>query len=159
MVFAGVGFVADADVGGLHEAEDGGEDFLAGKAGEGEVMGDAIADGGEGLAEVEHVLVLGLVAGGAPVGVVAGLLAAAGVAAGGLEVAVGDGGDPDVGPGGRDDDGFDAGEGFGVAEGSAFGGGVAEGLAGTVAGDAGFAVVDVAEAGGAGGGDGVGGGG
>ena len=44
--------------------------------------------------------------------VVAGLLAAFGVAAGGLQMAVGDGADPDALPGGRDDEGLDAGEGF-----------------------------------------------
>ena len=98
MVFTGVGLVADADEGGFEEADDGGEDFFAREAGEGEVLVDALADGGEGGAEVEHVFVLGLVADFAPARVVAGLLAAAGVAAGGLQVAVGDGADPDARP-------------------------------------------------------------
>jgi hypothetical protein len=66
------------------------------------------------------------------------------------------GADPDIGPGRRDDDGLDAGEGCAVADGLAVGCGVAEGVAVTKAGDAGLCVVDVAEAGGTGGVDGVG---
>ena len=110
-----------------------------------------LADGGEGGAEVEHVLVLGLVASFPPLRMVAGLLAALGVAAGGLEMAVGEGADPDAFPGGRDDEGLDAGEGFLVAEGFVVGGAVGEAGAGAMAGDAGAGVVDIAEAGGAGG--------
>jgi hypothetical protein len=118
------------------------------------VLVDALADGGEGGSEVEHVLVLGLVASLAPVGVIAGLLAAAGVATGGLQVAVGEGADPDAFPGGRDDEGLDAGEGVLVfrvtdTEGFVVGGAVGEAGAGAVAGDAGARVVDVAKAGGA----------
>ena len=109
VVFACVGLVANADEGGFEEADDGGEDLFAREAGEGEVLVDALADGGECGAEVEHVFVLGLVADFAPARVVAGLLATAGVAAGGLQVAVGEGADPDVDPGGWDDQGLDAG--------------------------------------------------
>jgi hypothetical protein len=105
---------------------------------------------------VEHVLVLGFVAGGAPVGVVAGLLAAAGVASGDLEMAVGDGADPDVGLCGRDDEGLDASEGFFVADGLSRGVKIAERFAGALAGDTGLVVVDVAEACGFCGGYGVG---
>ncbi len=152
LVLAGVLFVAYADVGGLHDAEDGGEDFFAGHAGEGEVAVDALADGGEDGGEELHAGVLGLVAGLAPAGVVAELLAAAGVAAGGLEVGVGDGGDPDIAPGGRDDEGLNAGEGFGVADGGLAGVEVAEGFAVAEAVNAGGGVSDVAEAGGFGGG-------
>ena len=93
-----------------------------------------------------HALVLGLVADLAPAGVVAALLAAAGVASGGLEVAVGDGADPDIGPGGRDDERLDAGEGRFVAQGSAFRREIAEGLSAAFAADAGAGVGDVAEA-------------
>ena len=92
VVFAGVGFVADADEGGFEEADDGGENFFAREAGEGEVLSTRSRMVGRAAPKCEHVLVLGLVAGFAPAGVVAGLLAAAGVAAGGLQVAVGDGG-------------------------------------------------------------------
>ena len=152
VVGAGVLGIADADVGGLHEAEDGGEDFFAGQAGALEVMFDLFADGRKRGTELEHVFVLGLVARGAPAGVVAGLLAAAGVASGGLQMAVGVGADPDAGPRGRDDEGLDAGQGFFVAEGFAVGVFVAEVLAVAMAGDAGGSVVHVAEVGGAGGG-------
>ena len=72
------------------------------------------------------------------------MLAASSGEAGGLEVAVGEGANPDVVPGGRDDEGLDAGEGFFVADGVVAGVGVAEGGAGAVAGDAGAGVVDVA---------------
>ena len=101
--------------------DDGGENFFAGKIGEGEIVVDPLADGGERFGEEDHALVLGFVADFAPARMVAALLAAAGVASGGLEVAVGDGADPDIGPCGRDDEGLDAGESFVVAEGFAVG--------------------------------------
>ncbi len=82
VVGAGVLGVADADEGAFEQPDDGGEDFFAGKARECEVVLDARADGGKRGTEGEHVLVLGVVAGGAPEGMVAGLLAAAGVASG-----------------------------------------------------------------------------
>jgi len=123
-----------------------------------------LADGGEGGSEVEHVFVLGLVANFTPPGVIAGLLAALGVASGGLEMAVGEGADPDAFPGGRDDEGLDAGEGLLVfsvtgTEGSVVGGAVGETGAGSMARDAGAGVVYVTQAGGAGGVDWVGNGG
>ena len=155
LVFAGVLDVADADEGSFHEADDGGEDLFAGEAGEGEIVVDLLADAGEGLAEEGHALVLGFVAGFAPAWVVAALLASAGVAAGGLEVAVGVGADPDVGPGGRDDEALNAAEDFGIADGFAVRIDVAEGGAGALAADAGAGVGDVAEACGFGGGDGI----
>jgi len=127
VVFAGIFFVADADAGGLHEADDGAEDLFAGEAGEGEVVVDLFADDGEGVAEEDHALVLGFVADLAPAGMVAALLASTLVAAGDLEVAVGDGADPDLAPGGRDDEGLDAAEGGGVADVGAVGVEVAEG--------------------------------
>ena len=69
---------------------------------------------------------LGFIAGGAPLGMVAVLFSAAGVFAGGLNVSLAGGADPDVGPGGRDGEGADAAEGGGVADRLAGGGEVAE---------------------------------
>ena len=71
---------------------------------------------GRASREEAHALVLGLVADLAPARMVAALLAAAGVAAGGLQVAVGDGADPDDGPCRRNDEGRDACEGIFVAD-------------------------------------------
>ena len=138
MFLARVLFVADADQGDFHEGDDGGEDFFARQAGLLEVLVDAFANGREGFGEESHALVLSLVADFAPARVITALLAAAGVASGGLEVSVGDGADPDVGPGGWDDEGLDAGEGVTVADGLVVGVGVTEGLAVAGAVDAGF---------------------
>jgi hypothetical protein len=145
VVGVGVFLVADADEGGLHEADDGGEDFGARHVGEGEVVLDSLTDGGQSGAEEEHALVLGFVADLAPARVVAALLTALGIAAGGLEVSVGDGADPDLLPGGRDYEGLDAGDGFFVFDGFAAAG-VVEAFAAAVAADSGFGVGDVAQA-------------
>src|SRR5690606_6942261 len=107
----GVLGVADAHEGGVEQADGDGEDFAQGELLKAQVAVDGLADAWEGAAEGDGAMVAGLVAGGLPLGVVAILLAAAGVAAGGLHVAVGVGADPDAGPGGWDGEGADAGKG------------------------------------------------
>ena len=97
-VLARVLLVADADVRRVEEPDDGGEHALAAQVGPAQVAVDARADPRQHLAEGDGALVLGGVACLAPALVVAVLLAPASVAAGGLDVAVGDRADPDVGP-------------------------------------------------------------
>src|SRR5690606_25241807 len=136
VVGAGVLLVSDADEGFLEQGGDGGEDLFAREALELQMAANGYAEGGQGAGEDEHGVELGFLADLAIAGVVAVLLAAALVAAGGLEVAVGVGADPDIGPGGRDGQGLDAGEGGLVAEGFAAGAHVGEAPAGPLAGDA-----------------------
>src|SRR5690606_40915620 len=69
---------------------------------------DTFADARKSLADGEHVFVLRLVTRFPPLFVVAVLLAALGVAPGGLDVAVRRGTDPDVGPCGRNGKRLDA---------------------------------------------------
>ena len=103
VVGAGVFFVADADEGFFEELDHGGEDFFAGEAGVLEVAGGGAADFGECFAEGDEAVEFCFIAGGCcPLGVVAVLFAVAGVFAGGLDVALVGGADPDVGPGGGD---------------------------------------------------------
>ena len=71
-------------------------------------MLDLGADLGQRFGEVRHAFVLVFVADFAPVRVVAGLLAPARIAAGGLQVPVGVRGDPHVDPGRWDYHRFDA---------------------------------------------------
>ena len=156
VVGAGVLFIADADEGGLHEADDGGEDFGARHVGEGKVMLDARAYGGESLAEEEHALVFGLVAHLAPAGMVAALLAPASIPAGGLKMTVCDGTNPDLLPSGRDTERLDASEGLRLGDRGAAGPFVLESFAAAQTADAGFGVGDVAETGGFGRFDGIG---
>ena len=151
VVVASVLGVADADEGGFEQADDGGKNFLARKAVHREVVLDTLANGRQGGTEVQHVLVFGLIASGAPAGVVAALLASASVAAGGLQMPVGGGTDPDVDPCGWDGERFDAGDDLFVADGVAVGSDVAEAAAGALARDAGTIVIDVAKACGLGG--------
>src|SRR5262249_22763509 len=108
---------------------------------------DTLADDGEGLAEELHAFVLGFVADFSPAGMIAALLAAFGVAAGGLEGCVGAGAGPDVGPCGRDDEGLDTGDEDLVGDEFAVGVEELEALAATFAGEAGHFVGDVAKAG------------
>src|SRR5207248_2679096 len=96
-----------------------------------------------GAGEGDEAVVLGFVADGAPARVVAELFATAGVAAGGLQVAVGARADPDVGPRRRDDEGADALEVGGAADGLAVGAEVAERFAAPHAADAGCVVARV----------------
>jgi hypothetical protein len=91
----------------FQQVDDGRQHFFARQAGQFQCAVDFGADGGEGLAEVDHPLVLHLVAHGAPFRMVAVLLASARVASGGLQVAVGLRADPDVGPGRRNDERLD----------------------------------------------------
>ena len=69
---------------------------------------DGLAQGRQGLGEREHVLELGALADLTKPGVITILLAALGVAAGGLDVAVGLGADPHIRVGRRDRQGTDA---------------------------------------------------
>ncbi len=101
----------------------------------------------QGAAEIGHAAVFGLVAMSAPVGVVDVLLAAALVAAGGLDMTAGVGTDPDVGPGRRDHQPGDAVLGAGVVDGAAIRIEIGKALAGLAAGDARVAVVHIDEAG------------
>ena len=160
VVFAGVGFVADADEGGFEEADDGGENFFAGKAGEGEVLVDALADGGEGGAEVRACartwIGRGFRASGGDSGIACGR--------GRRGRWLADGrwrwgrSRRSAQAGGMTRDLMRARVSL-SRQGFVVGGAVGEAGAGAVAGDAGAGVVDVAEAGGAGGVDGVGEGG
>ena len=151
VVLAGVLIVADADEGCLEQLHDGGEHLFARHAGQREVFLHATADRGQRLGEGDRVAVLGFVADFAPLVVIAVLLAPAGVAADGLQVAVGDRADPDVLPGGRDHEVLDADEGLVVLDGLAVRVEVAEGVAMLLAADAGDRGADVAQTGGLGG--------
>ncbi len=146
-VFLGVLLIPDADVRLLHEADDGGEHLFARKAGEAQVLLHALANQGQRLRELDHALILGFVADLAPPGMVAALLAAPGIAAGGLEMAVGDGADPDAGPGGRDDERTDAAQRVFVMDGRPTRRGVTKTLSAADAANARLGVGDVAETG------------
>src|SRR5690606_33626464 len=123
-----------------------GDDPLAVERRPPEVLLDAGAEAGERLAEGDHPGVLQPVPVGLPVGVVAVLLAAARVAAGGLEVAARVGADPHVLPRGRDHERLDAGPlRFGYER--AVGGVVREAPAAADAPEAGVGVGDVDEPG------------
>ncbi len=112
-----------------------------------EVVVDPASQPRQGAAEIGHAAVFGLVAMSAPVGVVDVLLAAALVAAGGLDMTAGVGTDPDVGPGRRDHQPGDAVLGAGVVDGAAIRIEIGKALAGLAAGDARVAVVHIDEAG------------
>jgi hypothetical protein len=83
-VLAGVLLVADADQGRFEQAHDGGQHLAARQAGPRQVPLDAGANCRQGQAEGDHAVVLDLVARLPPARVVAVLLAAAGILAGGL---------------------------------------------------------------------------
>ncbi len=108
-VGAGVLDVADANVGQLHQPQHRGQHLVARQTAAGQVGVDALAQPRQRRAELGQAVVLGLVAGGAPLRVVAVLLAPPRVAAGGLQVAVGARADPHLDPGGRDAQRLDAG--------------------------------------------------
>src|SRR5512142_2350046 len=93
--------VTDADERRLEKAEDGREDLEAGQLRHPEVLVDARADLRERSREVEHPLVLRLVAHLTKALVIPILLAPLRVAARGLKVTTWIRRDPDVGPGGR----------------------------------------------------------
>ena len=110
-----------------------------------------VADLGQHAAEHQHAAVFRLVPHDAPAGVVAVLLAAAGVPAGRLEVAVAVAADPHVGVGRRDRELADAGDLRLVGDGGAIGLDVVEPTPRRHALDAGLAVGDVVQLGGFGG--------
>src|SRR5688572_29975509 len=97
LVLPGVLVVADADEGCLQQANDGGDDLFPGEAVLAQILIDALANARQRAPERDHVLVFRLVADLPPFGVIAVLLATARIAAGGLDVAVRRGADPDVG--------------------------------------------------------------
>ena len=102
LVLARVLVVADADVGGVEQVHDRREHPLAAEVAARHVLVDPLADLRQRRAEGDHPVVLGLVAHRLPSRVVAVLLAAARVAAGGLQVAVRRRADPHVRPRRRD---------------------------------------------------------
>src|SRR3954453_5855086 len=146
VVLFGVLLVADPDEGRLQQLDDRGEHLLPPQAALRHVLLEPLADPGQGLAEGDHAAELGLVAPLPPFGVVAVLLAPAGVAPGRLQVAVRAGADPDVRPGRRDGQLADALQGLLVPDRAPLGVDVGEALAALLAADAGLVVRDIAQA-------------
>ena len=109
LVLRRVGLVADADERLVEQLDDEREHLLARQAAAPQVGVDRLADVGQDLAELRELAELVGVADLPPARVVAVLLAAAGVAAGGQDVAVLRRADPHVGPRRRDRDRRDAG--------------------------------------------------
>lgn len=140
LVLLGVGGVSDPDQSVFQEVDDGRQHLLARQAALAHVGRNALADGGQGLAEIQHTLVLRTVAYFPPALMVAVLLAAPVVAAGRLDVALGVGADPDVGIGRRDRERLDAAQRLLVLDGRSVGIAEAETLAGLAPPDAGFLV-------------------
>ncbi len=97
-VEARVLLVPDPEEGQLQQPDHGGRDLLAGEASHAEIVGHPPANPRQPLTEANHPLELVDIASIAEPGVVAVLLPSAGVAARGLEVAVCNRADPDVGP-------------------------------------------------------------
>jgi hypothetical protein len=126
LVEAGVLVVADADQRELEQPDDRRQHLLARQARAGEVRVDALANGGQEPGERDHPIELGAVTLFAVRGVVAVLLATAGVASGRLQVAPRVRADPDVGPGGRDRERADPLEDGRVVDRRAVGGAVRE---------------------------------
>jgi hypothetical protein len=152
LVLARILVIPDAHHGRFEQVDDGRQHLLARQAGQAEGAVDFLADLRQRLAELDHALVLHLVAHLAPFGVVAVLLAPARVAPGGLQVAVGLRADPDLGPGRRDGQRLDAFQGGFVVDRLAARVEVAKAVALRLAADAGPVVEDVAQAGRFGGG-------
>jgi hypothetical protein len=119
VIVTGVFFVADADVCGLHEPNDGCENFFARHPGMCQVPLYVLANTGENRPEEQHALVLRFITNFAPPGVVAALLATTGISSCSLEVAVGDRADPDVVPCGWDGERLNTGNGLLIADGAA----------------------------------------
>ena len=145
LVVAGVGGVADADQRGVEQPDDGGDHLLAPEPAAAEIGLDGAAQPRQRAGEVDQVGVFHLVAAGGPAVVVAVLLAAAGVLAGRLQVAVVAGGDPDVGPGRRHRQRGDAVEDRGIGDGAAVRPDVGEAAAGAAAADARLGVAAVGQ--------------
>src|SRR4051794_39794375 len=143
VVLFGVLLVADPDEGRLQQLDDRGEHLLPPQAALRHVLLEPLADPGQGLAEGDHAAELGLVAHLPPFGVVAVLLAPAGVAPGRLQVAVRAGADPDVRPGRRYGQLANALQGLLVPDRAPLRVDVGEALAALLAADAGPAIRDI----------------
>jgi hypothetical protein len=139
--------VTDPDERELEQADDRGEDLLAGQPRSGEVGIAAAPDARERSREGEHAVELLRAAPLVPVRVVAVLLAAAVIATGRLQVPVRPRADPDVGPGRRDRECRDAAALLGIADRPAVDIAVREATAGAMPGDPGPRVGRVAEPG------------
>ncbi len=113
--------VPDADQRRLEQADQRGQHLLARQARGAQVPCHPPPDAGQGEGKGEHAVELGRVAHLAEARVVPVLLAALGVAAGGLDVAAVAGGDPHVAPRGRNRQGTDAGRDRLIADGPAVG--------------------------------------
>src|SRR5690606_724947 len=134
--------VADAEERLVEEADGEGENLVAAQLSPPEVALDAAAERGQGLPEGDHPVELDPAAHLAPALVVAVLLAALLVAAGGLEVAVRERADPDLVPRRRDRERLDP-LALGVGDEGAVGVVVGKARAAAAARDAGLAVGDV----------------
>lgn len=115
-VLTGVFGIADADEAAVEQGYDGGLDFKQRGSFEFQIVSDTAADVRKLRGEAKDAAVFVAFTGGAPVGVIDVLLAATGIAAGGLERGGGGRIYPDIAPSGRDGEGFDAGEGRKVME-------------------------------------------
>src|SRR5689334_8371936 len=146
-IAAGVLLVADPDARALEQPDHRGQHLLPRQPRLGQVLLDPLAQSGQRLAEGEHAAELGLVAHHAPFGMVAILLAAAGIPAGGLEVAAGRRTDPYVGVGGWNCQTADARQCGLVANRPTIRVHVAEALARAPAADAGRRIAHIAQTG------------
>ena len=116
VVRLGVVLAADAEEAAVKKAHGAGEHALLVELGSPQVALHAPPQLRQAAGEPHHLVELLLVAPLAPLAVVDVLLAAAGVDAGGLDVAHRKGTDPDVLPGGRDDELADALEHLGILD-------------------------------------------
>ena len=129
---------------------DGGQYLAAAQFGGAQVAFGALPDGRQHLAQVEHVAKFRLVARIAITRMVAVLLAAAGIARGGLDMAFRIRADPHVGPRRRNDQRIDAAALLGIADASAAGFEENPTLAGPAPRDAGHTVGHIIKTGTAG---------
>ena len=98
MVRFGVFLVADPDAGDLEQAHDCGKNFFPRQTGATQIALDVLAQRRQGRTELEHAGELAFVTQRSPFGVVAVLLAPAGITRRSLEMGIGNGRDPDIGP-------------------------------------------------------------
>ena len=139
-VLAGIGGVAHPDRDPVDQRQNGGDGEVELARLAGEIAADAAADRRQGRAELCEVVELVCLAPGAPVGVVAVLLAGPRVLPGGLQVAMRLGADPDVLVGRRHRERVEASALRPARDGGAVRGGVGEPAPAPLASDAGFAV-------------------
>ncbi|MNF74345.1 hypothetical protein D3C84_563750 [compost metagenome] len=139
--------VADSDQRGIQQGDDGGHDFVAAEAWRGQQRFQLLAQFRQGLAEISQARVFVGVAHFAPARVIAILLAAAGVAAGGLQVTARIGANPHVGVGRWHREGIDAPDFLGGGDTLTRRIEVAEFTAQLSAGDSGQGVIDVVQVG------------